>query len=232
MNFANNLNSSGINFSSGSSLQVLAGGKPGNADCRSARWWQSPFVSIALSTVLSKMITSIVLRQLLNHFFQKQISYPRFISLLKSLSFLLFVLQKSLEKESKGIAFIDSTLLSVCHICRASSHRVFKWIASQGKTSALWFFGLKLHLVVNHHSNWWIFMINSCLTRGLDWKCSKSAEIELQMSIYKEDTLRLSKQGISLFEAVDFSQAASELRPLSYIQILLTLSDRNKVAVV
>lgn len=59
-------------------------------------------------------------------------------------------LQKSPEKESEGIAYNDSTILSVCHICRASSHRVFKKIASKGKTTTWLFFGMKLHLVINH----------------------------------------------------------------------------------
>jgi hypothetical protein len=79
----------------------------------------------------------------LKPFFPKLVSYCRLVSLLKSLSFPLFVLQKSLEKESEGVAFIDSTILSVCHICRASSHRVFKKIAAKGKTSTGWFFGVR-----------------------------------------------------------------------------------------
>jgi hypothetical protein len=98
----------------------------------------------------------------LNSFFPKGLSYSRFVSLLKSLSFPLFVLQKSLEKESEGIAFIDSTLLSVCHICRASFHRVFRNIARKGKTSVGWFFGLKLHLVINHRGE----IISWMLTPG------------------------------------------------------------------
>jgi hypothetical protein len=83
-------------------------------------------------------------------FFPKIVSYSRFVSVMKTIVFPLFIFQQSLHSSSKGIAFIDSTVLSVCHICRASSHKVFKKIATKGKTTTGWFFGLKLHLVVNH----------------------------------------------------------------------------------
>jgi hypothetical protein len=48
-----------------------------------------------------------------------------------------------------GISFIDATSLKVCHNRRIPSHRVFKDLAARGKTSVDWFFGFKLHLVVN-----------------------------------------------------------------------------------
>lgn len=48
-----------------------------------------------------------------------------------------------------GIAFLDSTKLGVCHNRRIGAHRVFDGLARRGKTSVDWFFGFKLHLVVN-----------------------------------------------------------------------------------
>jgi len=72
-----------------------------------------------------------------------------------------------MEKESEGIAFIDSTILSVCHICRASTHRVFRKIASKGKTTTGWFFGMKLHLVINHRGEIISWMITSGNTSDL-----------------------------------------------------------------
>ena len=50
--------------------------------------------------------------------------------------------------ENTGIAFIDSTLLVVCHNRRIQSHKVFKQVARRAKTSLGWFYGFKLHLVV------------------------------------------------------------------------------------
>jgi hypothetical protein len=47
------------------------------------------------------------------------------------------------------IAYIDATALKVCHNRRIPRHRVFKEEARRGKTSLGWFYGFKLHLVVN-----------------------------------------------------------------------------------
>nr|WP_315861541.1 IS982 family transposase [[Leptolyngbya] sp. PCC 7376] len=48
-----------------------------------------------------------------------------------------------------GIRFIDATSIKVCHNRRISQHRVFDGHAARGKTSVGWFFGFKLHLVIN-----------------------------------------------------------------------------------
>ena len=53
------------------------------------------------------------------------------------------------SKTQTGIYFVDATTIDVCHIKRASSNRVFKGIAKKGKSSMGWFFGFKLHLVIN-----------------------------------------------------------------------------------
>ena len=44
---------------------------------------------------------------------------------------------------------IDSTPIRVCHIKREKSHKVFKGMATKGKSTIGWFFGFKLHLVIN-----------------------------------------------------------------------------------
>jgi hypothetical protein len=51
--------------------------------------------------------------------------------------------------EDTGMAFIDATSLVVCHNRRIHSHNVFKKVARRGKTSRGWFYGFKLHRVVN-----------------------------------------------------------------------------------
>ncbi|WP_368491297.1 transposase [Clostridium sp. BJN0013] len=45
--------------------------------------------------------------------------------------------------------FIDSTALDVCNNRRIYLHKVFKEIAKLGRSSTGWFYGFKLHLVVN-----------------------------------------------------------------------------------
>ena len=51
--------------------------------------------------------------------------------------------------EKTGIYFVDSTLIKVCHIRREKQNKVFKGIAEKGKLTMGWFFGFKLHLVIN-----------------------------------------------------------------------------------
>jgi len=48
-----------------------------------------------------------------------------------------------------GISFIDSTPIKVCHCRRIHSHKVFEGVAKHGKNSTGWFYGFKLHLVIN-----------------------------------------------------------------------------------
>jgi hypothetical protein len=76
-------------------------------------------------------------------------SYQRFVELMpQTLVPLCGYLQTRLGRCS-GISFIDSTSLKVCHNRRIHSHQVFAGCARRGKTSVDWFFGFKLHLVIN-----------------------------------------------------------------------------------
>jgi len=62
----------------------------------------------------------------------------------------LMILLHCLRGEETGIYFADSTKLAVCHNRRISRHKVFDGMAARGKTSMGWFYGLKLHFVINH----------------------------------------------------------------------------------
>lgn len=48
-----------------------------------------------------------------------------------------------------GVSFIDSIAITVCKNQRIPSHRVFYGIAQRGKNSVGWFYGFKLHLIIN-----------------------------------------------------------------------------------
>ena len=62
----------------------------------------------------------------------------------------LMVLLHSLSGEQSGVFIADSTKLGVCQNRRINRHKVFDGLAARGKTSTGWFFGLKLHFVINH----------------------------------------------------------------------------------
>jgi hypothetical protein len=91
-------------------------------------------------------------RQVLTHQrcdFPKLVSYNRFVELLPGALVPLGGLLLSRFGDCSGISFIDSTKISVCHNRRIWSHKVLAEFARRGKTSVDWFYGFKLHLVVN-----------------------------------------------------------------------------------
>lgn len=81
--------------------------------------------------------------------FPQLISYERFIQRLPSILQALCIFLQTRLGACTGIGFIDSTALSVCKNQRITSHKVFKGIAERGKTSTGWFFGFKLHFIIN-----------------------------------------------------------------------------------
>jgi len=60
------------------------------------------------------------------------------------------VLLHGLSGEQTGVYFVDSIKLAVCHNRRIHRHKVFDGLAARGQTSMGWFYGLKLHFVINH----------------------------------------------------------------------------------
>jgi hypothetical protein len=81
--------------------------------------------------------------------FPTLVSYPRFIQRLPSILEPLCVFLRHSFGRCTGIAFIDSTALAVCDNRRIHAHSVFQDLAARGKTSMGWFFGFKLHLIIN-----------------------------------------------------------------------------------
>lgn len=91
------------------------------------------------------------------------VSYNRFIELShrSALAFMLFLHHKC-RGECTGISFIDSTILRVCHNKRIKRNKVFKDIAEVGKSTMGWFFGFKLHLIINDKGE----ILSFYLTKG------------------------------------------------------------------
>jgi hypothetical protein len=81
--------------------------------------------------------------------FPDLVSYQRFVELMPSVLALLCGYLQTRFGKCTGIAFVDSTSLAVCGNKRIRRNRVFRGIAKLGKTTMGWFFGFKLHLVIN-----------------------------------------------------------------------------------
>lgn len=92
--------------------------------------------------------TQLVCRHLRSEF-PNLVSYNRFVELLPTALLPLCAFLHSRKGKSLGIAFVDATSLAVCHNRRIASHKVFRGFAARGKTSVDWFYGFKLHLVIN-----------------------------------------------------------------------------------
>jgi hypothetical protein len=90
------------------------------------------------------------------------VSYSRFVALMPRVLLPLAVYLHSQLGECTGISFIDATSLAVCHPARIRQHRVFAVDARRGKTSVGWFYGFKLHVVVNDRGE----LLAVCLSPG------------------------------------------------------------------
>ena len=95
-------------------------------------------------------------------YFPSAPSYNRFVELMPQALVPLTAFVTSCQGKKTGIYFIDATKLPVCHNLREKRHKVFSLCAGKSKTSTGWFFGLKLHVVVNHLCE----IISFKITRG------------------------------------------------------------------
>lgn len=90
-----------------------------------------------------------VVQQNLKDFFPNLVSYSRFVELQQTVLIPLYILMEARKGADSGISVIDSTTIPVCHIKREKSNKVFRGIAKKGKSTTGWFFGFKLHFIIN-----------------------------------------------------------------------------------
>lgn len=92
--------------------------------------------------------------------FPNTVSYNRFVELMQSNILPLTLYMKTCcLGECTGISFIDSTPLRACKNKRIKNNKVFKGIATTGKSTMGWFYGFKLHIVVNDKGELLDFMV-------------------------------------------------------------------------
>ncbi|MGC0371934.1 MAG: hypothetical protein DGJ47_000635 [Rickettsiaceae bacterium] len=95
-------------------------------------------------------------------YFPELVSYNKFTELKSHVVPLLALYMKNKSGARTGLYYIDSTSLKACINQRIYRHKTFKDIAARGKSSMGWFFGFKLHLVINHKGE----IMSFCLTPG------------------------------------------------------------------
>jgi len=93
--------------------------------------------------------------------FPALVSYHRFVELMPQALLPLCLYLYTRMGSVSGISFIDATPLPVCHNKRIAQHKVFAGLAARGKTSMGWFYGFKLHLVINDQGELLAFYITA-----------------------------------------------------------------------
>lgn len=139
--------------------------------------------------------------------FPKLISYSRFVYLMKNLFIPLFAYLMRNRGEITGIAFIDSTSIDVCHSKRIARNKIFKGLAKRGKTTSGWFYGFKLHLIINEKGEILAFQLTpgnisdvsiaQTLSKGIFGKLFGDKGY-----ISAELAKKLLKQGLELFTSI------------------------------
>jgi hypothetical protein len=81
--------------------------------------------------------------------FPQVVSYTRFVELMPQTLVPRCAYLQTCKGRSEGVAFIDSTLLAVCHPKRSGRHKVVAGLARWGRNSLGWCYGFKLHLLIN-----------------------------------------------------------------------------------
>lgn len=82
--------------------------------------------------------------------FPNTVSYNRFVELSQSVILPMTIFLKTCcLGQCTGISFVDSTPIRVCKNKRIKRNKVFKGMAAIGKSTMGWFYGFKLHIVIN-----------------------------------------------------------------------------------
>jgi Transposase DDE domain len=94
-------------------------------------------------------------------YFPALVSYSRFVELMPRALVPLCGYLHTRRGQCTGITFVDSTSLAVCHNRRSTRHKVFDGYATRGKSSMGWFFGCKLHLMINDEGELLAFRVTT-----------------------------------------------------------------------
>jgi len=101
-----------------------------------------------------------IVKVTLRSYFPDLMDYSRFVALMERQNgFLSLFLQACRLAEPSAHNYIDSKPLVVCHNRRIKDHKVFTGVAKRGKSSTGWFFGFKLHAVVNQFGQLVVFQL-------------------------------------------------------------------------
>lgn len=135
--------------------QIVEKSLLGNPSKRPPKMSRSEIITICVLFHLSNFRTFkhfyiYYVQQHMTKEFPQTVSYNRFTELMQAnlMPMVLFLKTCCLGK-CTGISFIDSTPVRVCKNKRINANKVFKGIANTGKSTVGWFYGFKLHIIIN-----------------------------------------------------------------------------------
>jgi hypothetical protein len=97
------------------------------------------------------------------HLFPNLVSYERFNQTQNRIFMpLMQYIHSRCLGQCTGISYVDSTTLPVCHIKREKQHKVFKGFAQKSKSTMGWYYGFKLHLIINDKGE----ILSFCFSRA------------------------------------------------------------------
>lgn len=142
--------------------------------------------------------------------FPNTVSYNRFVELMQAATLPMSVFLKTCcMGEGTGISFIDSTPIRVCKNKRIKRNKVFAGLAQLGKSTMGYFFGFKLHIVINDKGELLNFVITPGNTDDREPLKSKNFIKALKGKIYgdkgyisKELTNILFMDGLHLITSI------------------------------
>jgi hypothetical protein len=152
-------------------------------------------------------------------------SYNRFVELQKKALLPLMVFAKIYGRYAcNGISFIDSFSLEVSHPRRIYSHKVFRGLAERGKTSVGWFFGFKLHVIINPYGEIIDFLITAGNIADNDAKTIETLMQNIFGKVYGDKGYLLNKEMIEKL----YSQGVQIITKIrkNMKNILMHLSDK------
>ena len=140
----------------------------GNKPKQPPKMSSSEVISIALFFHLSgfRCFKHFYLFYILRHMtteFPKTVSYNRFTELMQANLMSMTVFAKTCCLGAcTGISFVDSTPIRVCKNKRIKRNKVYKGLAATEKSTVGWFYGFKLHIIINDKGE----IISFCITQA------------------------------------------------------------------
>lgn len=147
--------------------------------------------------------------------FPQTVSYYRFVELMQSALMPMTMFAKTCcLGNCTGISFVDSTPIRVCKNKRKKRNKVFKDVATTGKSTMGWFHGFKLHIIINDKGE----LLSFCVTQ---------ANVDDRESL-KNDSFLQSIFGKLFGEKGYISEKLTQLLFVDGIQLITSIRNNMK----